>query len=143
MLKFEFIEHTADMQFVAYGKTIDECFENAALALFTGILGEQEIKENFKKEGKIEGENLENLLHDFLSELIFIFETENLVFKKFKVKVEKLKNKEENKFCLNFSAYGDRSENYEIYASVKGVTYHNLNIEYKNKIYCCNVLCDV
>lgn len=139
MRKFKFIDHTADMQFLAYGKTINECFENAALALFTGIVGKKKIKENFKRDGKIESENLENLLHDFLSELIFIFETENLVFKKFKVEIEE----KENKFCMNYSAYGDKSENYEIYACVKGITYHDLKIEYKDNIYSCNVVCDV
>lgn len=136
-MKFKFIDYSGDIKFIAYGETIEKCFENAALALFSAILDITKVKEKFIKEGKIESESLENLLHDFLSELIFISETENLVFKKFEIKINK-----NEKFFLNYKAYGDKSENYEIYTYIKGITYHDLRIENKNNIWECEVLCD-
>ena len=32
--RFEFLEHTADVYIRAYGKTMEEAYENAALAMF-------------------------------------------------------------------------------------------------------------
>jgi len=35
-MRFKFFKHTADVEFEAYGKTIEEAFENAAIALQEG-----------------------------------------------------------------------------------------------------------
>ncbi|PKP56783.1 MAG: hypothetical protein CVT88_09765 [Candidatus Altiarchaeales archaeon HGW-Altiarchaeales-1] len=123
MEKFKFIDHISDMQFVAYGRTLNELFENCAFAILTS-------------------ENLTDLLHDFLNELLFIFETEHLVFKKFIVDIKKNGN-----YNLNFTAIGDKSENYVIDVGIKGITYHELSVEKKEiegKIFwTANVLCDI
>ena len=50
MVKFRFLEHTADAKFQAYGKNIEEAFSNAALAMFSVIT---DIKKINKKEVKI------------------------------------------------------------------------------------------
>ena len=33
-MKYRFLSHTADVKFKAYGKTLNESFENSALAMF-------------------------------------------------------------------------------------------------------------
>jgi len=140
--KFEFIEHVSDLQFVSYGETLNELFENCAYAMFEGMTDEK-IKENFTKNGILKEQNLTYLLHDFLSELLFIFETEHLIFKKFIVNI----NVENNNYVLEWTAIGDKSENYRIDIGIKGVTYHGLSIEQKKinekKIWVANVLCDI
>jgi SHS2 domain-containing protein len=35
--KYEYVKHTADIEFFAYGKTMSELFRNAALALFNAM----------------------------------------------------------------------------------------------------------
>ncbi len=140
--KFEFIEHVSDLQFVSYGETLNELFENCAYAMFEGMTDEK-IKENFTKNGILKEQNLTYLLHDFLSELLFIFETEHLIFKKFIVNIKF----EDNNYVLEWTAIGDKSENYRIDIGIKGVTYHGLSIEQKKinekKIWVANVLCDI
>ena len=49
MKKFEYFEHTADILFKAYGKDVNEVFENAALAMFQ-VMVEEKINEQFKNE---------------------------------------------------------------------------------------------
>ena len=36
--QYEYLEHTADVKFLAYGKTLEEVFENAALAMFNVMI---------------------------------------------------------------------------------------------------------
>jgi SHS2 domain-containing protein len=37
-MDYEYLEHTADAQFIAYGQTLDEAFVNAARATFALIV---------------------------------------------------------------------------------------------------------
>ncbi len=142
MEKFKFIDHISDLQFVAYGKTLNELFENCAYAMFEGMLPETKVEEKFERKGNLISENLTYLLHDFLNELLFIFETEHNVFKKFIVDIKKNGN-----YNLNFTAIGDKSENYAIDVGIKGITYHELSVEKKEirkkNFWEANVLCDV
>ncbi len=142
MEKFKFIDHISDLQFAAYGKTLNELFENCAFAMFEGMMSEIKVEEKFERKGNLISENLTNLLHDFLNELLFIFETEHKVFKKFIVDIKKNGN-----YNLNFTAIGDKSENYVIDVGIKGITYHELSVEKKEiggEIFLeANVLCDI
>ncbi len=130
------------MQFVAYGRTLNELFENCAFAMFEGMMLEIKVEEKFERMGNLTSENLTDLLHDFLNELLFIFETEHLVFKKFIVDIKKNGN-----YNLNFTAIGDKSENYVIDVGIKGITYHELSVEKKEIegeiFWTANVLCDI
>lgn len=49
MMRYEFIDHTADTEFIAYGKTLDTAFKNALLALFDTIADIAMVK---RKRGK-------------------------------------------------------------------------------------------
>jgi SHS2 domain-containing protein len=53
MEKFKFFEHTADVEFEAYGKTLEEAFENAALAMFSVMTDTIKVKPKTKKEFEI------------------------------------------------------------------------------------------
>ncbi len=142
MEKFKFIDHISDLQFAAYGKTLNELFENCAYAMFEGMIPEIKVEKKIERTGNLISENLTELLHDFLNELLFIFETEHKVFKKFIVAIKKNGN-----YNLNFTASGDKSENYVIDVGIKGITYHELSAEKKKigrKIFWeANVLCDI
>ena len=50
-MKFKYLPHTADIKFQAFGKTLDQAFENAALATFQAMY-ENKIKEKIKKNNK-------------------------------------------------------------------------------------------
>ncbi|NCN65582.1 MAG: archease [Candidatus Altiarchaeum hamiconexum] len=143
MEKFKFIDDISDLRFVAYGKTLNELFENCACAMFEGMLAEIKVGENFEHRGNLISENLTDLLHDFLNELLFIFETEHKVFKKFTADIIKKKDS----YNLNFAAVGDKSENYVIDVGIKGITYHELSVERKENegeiFWEANVLCDI
>ena len=88
-VKFDFIPHTADLKFLAYGKTKKELFENSALALTSVISRGIGIKSEKKKSIKVKGNDDEALLYNFLEEILFFLDSENFIVAKTKVKISK------------------------------------------------------
>ena len=43
-MRFEYLEHTADAKFKAFGRTLNEQFENCAYALFNIIVNTDDVK---------------------------------------------------------------------------------------------------
>jgi SHS2 domain-containing protein len=87
MLKYEFVEHTADVAFEAYGRDLNELFENAAEALESTLvlLGSVALTKTATIE--ITSDSYENLLYDWLAELLVTFEVERFAVKKCIVKI--------------------------------------------------------
>jgi len=137
---FEFLEHIADLRFIAYGKSLDDCFQNSAKAMFSAISDLKSIEEKDLKKIALEAENLEILLHDFLSELLFLFETKGLLFKEFNVSIDRNK-----RYRLKAGLKGEKfnPKKHEIKTEIKAVTYHEMLIEKRNKGWVAEVLCDI
>ena len=128
MAKYKFLEHTADVMFEAYGKDENELFENSALALEEIQVDVKKIKPKIKKIIELQNNTLEMLLFDFLQELIFIKDTEQLIFSKFKVKI--MDNK------LKAVCYGEKinPKEHECKVDAKAVTLHKYEVKkVKNK----------
>lgn len=154
---FEFLEHTADLKFIAYGKTLDSCFENSALAMFSAIVDLDSVNVEKKEDIEIEAEELEILLHDWLSELLFLFTTKNLIFKNFNVSIKKILrckiltrntsycDKKNKNYKLIATASGEEFDpkRHSIKAEVKAITYHEMVVEKKGDIWTAQVVCDV
>lgn len=85
MKNYEFKEHAADIIARAYGDTLEEAFAAAARAMFDIITGGSEIMAVRPYEVKAESIDREGLLVGFLSELIVLHETENVVLDQFQV----------------------------------------------------------
>ena len=124
-MKYEFFEHTADAKFRAYGKNLDECFKNAALAMFSIMVDSKKIDAKIKKKITIEGSDLKSLLYNFLEKLIYLLDVEFFVLKK----VSSLKIKGN---VLEAVIEGQKvPKNVELGCEVKAVTYNSMII--KNK----------
>jgi SHS2 domain-containing protein len=140
---FEFKEHTADIQVKSWGKTLEEAFSQTALSLMTIISPKLEkIKPKIEKRMKIKAEDIEALLFDFLSEFLFIFDVEELIFSHIDViRIEKI-NQE---FLLEVKMKGEKFnlKKHEIGTEVKAVTYSFMTIEEKKRIIEINVVFDI
>ena len=132
MVKFKFFEHTADAKFQAYGKTMEEAFSNAALAMFSIITDTKKIKKNIKKGIEARGHDLKSLLYNYLEELLFLIDTENFLLNH----IEELKiHKKEKKYFLEAIAVGDKADNYETNGDIKAITYNEMEVkEEKDKV---------
>jgi len=138
MKKFKFLEHTADVKFQAFGKTQAQLFRNSFLAMKKIILGRTGIEGRIKKEIKILGMDLNNLLYNFLEEFLYFLEVEDLVVSK----VEKIKIDKQN-FKLTAVVVGDNSSNYKITNHIKAITYSQMFIKKIKSNWVCQVVMDV
>ncbi len=122
-MRFEEIDHTADVGIRAYGKTASEIFESAAAGMFTLIANPDRVKPVGEEEIRLAAEDLPSLLVAWLSELLFLHETQNLLFAKFKVRVRGTK--------LDARAWGERIDKrrHELKLAIKAVTYHRLSVD--------------
>jgi len=133
--KFKFLEHTADVKFQAFGKNINEAFENSALALKEVMFGKQKIKENIKKKFKVEADDLPGLLYRFLEEFLFFLDSENFIFEKVKVKIKKDK--------LEAEVLGDLAPHYKFTNDVKAITYNQMFVKRDKNKFIVQVVLDV
>jgi len=79
---FEILEHPADVGFLAYGKTLTELFENAALAMCSLACAQEKIEEHERREILATGTDLESLLYSWLTEILAVADAEQLVFRR-------------------------------------------------------------
>jgi SHS2 domain-containing protein len=141
-MKYKFLEHTADIKFQAFGGGIEKCFENAAYAL-KEIICKSKVKNVLEKDILVKGNDFESLLYNFLEELLFLFETENFIWGRFKISV-KVKNKGKD-LELKGKILGDKTDKYELETHVKAITYNQMFVKFddKNHQYICQVVVDV
>jgi len=126
-MKYEFLDHTADAKFRAYGENLEKAFENAGLAVFSILINPDVVKPIISKEISISSKTKESLLYDFIDELLFLLDTEGLVLNKIKnLKIDF----KDNKFSLTCVVKGDSFKKYNfIHGNVKSVTYTEMIID--------------
>ncbi|MDD1769518.1 MAG: archease [Methanomassiliicoccales archaeon] len=122
-MRYEQLEHTADVMIKAHGSTLEECFENAAYALTDQMVDASLVRPEIEMTFQVNGEDPESLLYNFLSEFLYIRDVKHLIFSTFKVKIEG-----NSLFC---SAKGETLEacRHKARHDVKAVTYHMLQVD--------------
>jgi len=121
--RFEELEHTADCGIRAYGTTLDDLFGNAAAGMFSLITDLDAVKPVGEYEIRVRSKDLEALLFDFLSELLFVHETQKLLLSEFDVKVKD--------FAVDARARGEKIDRgrHPLHLNLKAVTYHGMVVD--------------
>ncbi|MFC1925619.1 archease [Chloroflexota bacterium] len=138
MKRFDIIEHTADVGIVAYGATLEEAFANAAYAMFTLIADLEEVREEVCRRIEVQAEDQESLLASWLNELLYLFDTEGVIFKTFEVTVL-------GEHSLKAEGRGEPldPERHSLKAGVKAATYYMLRVMKDDDGYNVRVIFDV
>ena len=123
MERYILIDHTADMMVKAFGKTLEECFANAAFALFDQTVDLSNIGTNEETDIRVSGIDDEDRLYSFLSEMLFIEDADNLILKEFEVSFDG-----DDVICHAKGETLDRSK-HRIRSEIKAVTYHMMEID--------------
>ncbi len=120
---YEFIEHTADIAIKAYGDTLADAFATAASAMFDVITDGSDVEPVEEIDFETESVDLAGLLVGFLSDLIVLYETEDLVFADFRVEFV-------DQTRLKVTAWGESfdASRHSCGHQVKGVSYHMMEI---------------
>ena len=130
MKKFELLEHTADAKFRAYGKSLEEAYENAAFAM-TSLMYDPKMVAALKIEKiKVQGKDREQLLYNFLEEFLFLQDSKSFVMHGFVTPIKILQV--EGKFHIVAEISGDEiKDEYEVRPVVKAMTYAEIEISEK------------
>ena len=124
---FETIDHTADVGIIAYGADMSQAFANAAKALFSLITELDDVAEVLYRDIELTAPDEESLLVDWLNELIYLFDVENIVFKRFDIT-------QLNNTRLKARSYGEKVDfsKHKLKTGVKAATYHMLKVDKGN-----------
>jgi len=138
MEKYELIDHTADIGIKVRGKSVGELFENAAYAMFDLIADLDRVKKREVLEVEIEGEGMDELLADWLRELLYKFNGERHLLKDFKI--EEIDQK-----SLKARVRGEKLDlsRHSLKMEIKAVTYYGLEIKRTSEGWQAQVIFDV
>jgi len=131
LIAFEQIDHTADVGIHAYGEDIESAFEETAKGMFSIITDLAKVGMKEQRQIELESDNIESLLVNFLSELIYLHEVHNELYSGFDVKIQK-----DEKYELTAYIKGEKIdlEKHEMDTAVKAVSYHELEIDSEGDI---------
>tara|TARA_Y100000034_G_C6588499_1_gene255562 strand:- start:138 stop:440 length:303 start_codon:yes stop_codon:yes gene_type:complete len=95
------------------------------------------INRKVKKSVSVEGKDLENLLYNFLEELLVLMDSEGFFVSGVKVRIN------EKELSLVAEVEGDDVSSYDISLQVKAVTYNEMIVKKAKGIFMCQVVLDV
>ena len=145
MQKYKFLEKIAiaDIAYYAYGKSLNELFENSALAIFELTAEVRTVDAKKKLQIKLENSKLNNLLYDFLSEILFLKDSKYMVFRNVHVKINE--NKKNKNFELKSTIEGDKinSEKQHLENDIKAITMHMFELKKLKGGYRARIVVDI
>jgi len=141
MKKFEYLEDEAiaDLAVRSYGTSLEEAFENMALAMFNAMTPLEKIKPRVEREFEVSGRDLGELLYNFLEEFLFMKDVENLLFSKIEVKF----NEDRTKLRARCRGEPFDLERHEARAEIKAITYHLMEIKKEGNLWSLRVVFDI
>ena len=135
---YELFEHTADLGLRASARDLPSLFAEAARGLFSMIVGNPEdVRPLQKRAVEVAGTDRDYLLFDWLNELLFCFETEEMLFCEFDIEI----NDDGLKAVIKGEP-ADR-ERHQLEHEVKAITYHQLKVEQRNDIWHAELIVDI
>ena len=139
MKKYKILEHTADIRIKIYGKTIKELFKNSAKALFDLIVQNKNEEDKEERKVSLEAMDLNELLINWLNELISIFYTYKFLPIKYDLDIDKnFKKLEASIKGIKFNPYKNKID-----TEIKAATYCNLDIKKNKKNFEVEIVFDV
>ena len=123
-MEYEYLEHTADAKFRAYGNSLESTFASAVSAMMGVMVEAEKVRPSASRKIEASGTDLKSLLQSFLEQFLIALDAENL----FLTRIEKIKiEKTEEGYGLKAEASGDDAGKYEtVGPQVKAVTYNDM-----------------
>lgn len=136
--KFRFLNHTADLGILVYGEDRKELFTNAAEAFFSIITDLFRVRENTERIVRVESPHLEDLMVQWLAELLYMHDVDGLLFKKFSID-------ELDSGVLKARVRGEPFDEsrHVIKTQIKAVTYHQIQVRKEKGTWKARVIFDL
>jgi SHS2 domain-containing protein len=126
-MPYRILDHTADFMVEVTASSREELFAEAARALMSALTDPEAIRAEESVSVDLEADDAEQLLVTWLTELLFLYESERWLFCRFGF--QKLTER-----ALEATACGEKLDpaRHAIDREVKAVTYHQLKVEHRD-----------
>ena len=125
-MPYEFFDHTGDIAVSLRGSTLAELFGAAATAFTDSITAIDRVEPKRPEEVELDAPELDLLLVDFLSELLYRFDTRGWLTRYAELDL----TEKDGGWSLQGTLRGERHDaaRHEVKLLIKGVTYHGLHV---------------
>lgn len=137
-LKYILIDHTADVGIEAFGATLPELFSNAAFAMFDIMADLERVENKVECSLEITGIDREQLLVNWLGELLYLHDVKNYLFKNFLIA-----NVTDTRLSAIVHGEAFVENKHIIKTEIKAVTYHGLSIVQEGQQWKARVIFDL
>jgi len=127
------VAHTADWELEVWAPTLAELLRQAARGMYALSGIQIADRPRLQRQVDLEASDAEGLLVAFLSELLYIGETEGLAFDQIEIEI--------NHLTLHAELSGAPITKTD--KEIKAVTYHNLSVRAENNLLRANIVFDV
>jgi len=121
--KYQWIDHTADLALRVYGRSAQDLYENAAVAMFDRITDRGRLQGKISQKIRIEGTDRADLMVNWLRELLYQWNGKETLVKS--VRIDRLSRKGLGALVM-VDPFDEKR--HEIRAEIKAVTYHQIRI---------------
>ncbi|XP_046393270.1 protein archease-like [Ischnura elegans] len=127
-IKYEYLDHTADVQLHAWGDTLEEAFEQCGMAMYGYMTEIDYVAIKYTIDIEAEGHDLLSLLYHFLDELLFIFCADHF----FIARVVRILEFDAENFKIKARCFGEPFEigKHPQGTEVKAITYSNMQVHH-------------
>ena len=145
---YETFEHTADLGLRIRAPDLNRLFGEAAEALFSAIVvNPQAIEPVQEIRFSVTADRADDLLHDWLAELLFTFDSRRLLLSQFDVQVNNTSADEYIRLAATACATARGEvfdpQRHELRMEIKAITYHGLKVEQTPDGWLAEVIVDI
>jgi SHS2 domain-containing protein len=135
---YEVSEHTADIGLHIYGETLPVLFRHAAMGMESLLVPLEQVQPLIQREITVTGHDHLSLLIAWLNELIFLFDTEYLLFREIEITTL-------TETTVTGKAYGEPydSQRHELSSAIKAATWHDAAVTQDETGYRATVIFDL
>lgn len=126
-LQFRYIDHMADTIVEAYGDSLEQAFENSALALVNIMFEVDQVVPNKNLRIDIQENDIENLLYSWLEKILLLMLTDDFIPSEFDASIVM----EKSKIFLTANVKGENIDlrRHVYHIEAKAITYHEMSIK--------------
>lgn len=141
-MSYKYLENisTGDAAFLAESDKLDELFADAATATFEVMVDTASVDHELTREIDLKNESVDGLMMDWLSELIYIKDVDEILFSEFDVAIHK-----NDIYVLKAKAKGENidQKKHKLRSDVKAVTFHLFEVRKTDTNWIARVVLDI
>ncbi len=135
---YEIVDHTADIGIRLRASSLEELFQGAALAFYDLLVESSSVESRETRRLHVEADAVDELMVAWLSELLYLFETER--FLACRVQIEHMS---EHELEARLEGEEFNPDKHKLLLLFKGVTFHQLEVRKTQEGWVAQVIFDV